>query len=933
MITQGRDSKHTIKKCICHVSIMVLSLASTSTFAKTIVGEVSSVGDSAHLEFKGLDNWSYEVKRTGNNVVLRVPAFDDKTLLTLKSWEHGFFDDIEVATEGPDNSYIVTFKLKQGYIESFDYLTDQPSRLIIDFYVDQEKFKEAKTNIQKRKKASRKVVKKDTPKKAIRSNFTKVDPVTRKPASELLSVSNDENAKQVTNEVRDRFEAGVFDAGDPNYERFIIKDYQISEESIIASLQNIYIKFPMLKMSSSQLETILDNPPKYVIKEKDTLENKHLRFLKNLFDRNKNAAYLKTYDFFMKKFPKTKYDLMAKYMAADTHYRMWRENNDIYHYKNAEKLYTELLREYPNSPLAKRTKLLLAYTELSRGSSLSSIQALNQFIDSFPESEEVDRAKFAIAEGFFYINKYDTALEIYNDLIKNHKKVASSIEAEYRKGDVYFKKSEYKKAISNYKAAIDKYKTFETTYPNANFNMAESYFWLGEYKKALDKYIRFVKLYPEHEHNAYALTRIGETLEILGADPRKYMGAYMESYFRFQKSKGAQVARIRMLSKQMKGMKEKELRRTLKEMNEISKNYKLPKIEEFVTLMITDGFRSRQQYDQALKYLVNYYQKNPTSANLDFFKKRIVGNIADSIHDKINSEDFIATLKIFDKYSTTWLQNRDRYDIEYFLARAYELSGVYDEANKIYTKLHKNIQKIEGTREGLERKVNEYLPTVESMNLRLAAVTLSQREYGRSYNYLKKITHPEKLSQEQQVERVSIAARVYEERGDTKSAISFLNKLIKEWDGKEELLSPAYLKLSELYLKMGRNVNAEIASQSVLDLLGDNLESEKASEQYASALKLKADSMLEQGRKLASVEVYLDLLERYENKKSLDYVRYKAGRIIFEEGDIKGAEKIWAQLESSNSQFYWQLAEEKLKNAKWRDSYSKYIKRIPAMKR
>ncbi len=921
----------------CHKSILVLGLVlldSSLGLSQTIVGEVTTVGDAAHLEFKGLKNWPYSVVRKGKNIQLTVPAFDQKTLLDIKTWAHPFFSKVTIDTNGPDNSYVINFSVKNESIESFDYLTDQPSRLILDFYIDSEKQKKI---VQKRKAKSlnKKTVRQVKIKKD-RSKYTKLNSQSRAPAgSELLTVDKgDGGTVGKTTKATIHFQSGLYDSGDPNYNRFRIKKYQIKEESIIASQQNIYIRFPMLKMTSSQLGQILESPPEYIIKPKETSENKQARFLLTLFEKNRNAVFLKTYKFFKNKYPNSKYMQIIKHMAADTNYRMWKKNKKEYFYKKSMNLYAGLLKKYPNSPLAERTKLIMAYTELERGRSLSSIQNFNQFVEAFPNSDELDRARFAIAESFLLINKFNSALEIYEDLTKNHKDPLSSVEADYRKGDIFFQKGEYKKAIDHYRNAISKHKSFESLYPNANYNMGESHFWTGEYYKGLQKYIRFIQLFPNHEHNPFALTRIGEILEILGADPTMYMGAYMESFFRYQNADGAHVARIRMLSKQMKGMRDKELRRTLREMNKLGESEVLQKNEEFVTLMITDGFRYKKDYDMALKYLVKYYQKNPTSANLSLFRKRIVDNITDSINDKINDDDFIAALRLYDTYRQTWLQNITRYDIPYFLGRAYELANVFDEAQKIYESTYKKINKISGTREEVERKVREYLPSVQTLNLRLAAVMTYQRKYAKAFKYLGKINNPKKLSHKEQVERVKIAAIVYEERGLIKKSIEHLKTLIADWEGKEQLLSGVHLKLASLYMKKKQFTNAEVSSQQVIDLHEtSNGKLGLSDDELSSALKIKGDAILAQGRKMESVSIYLSLLDKFEENQELDYIRYKAGHIIFNQGDLKGAEKVWMGLEGKKNKFYLQLAKEKIESAKWRDSYSKYIDRIPAKSR
>src|SRR5690606_37308222 len=105
-------------------------------------------------------------------------------------------------------------------------LTDQPKRMIVDFFKADKKKAKAKNE--------KKLQTKLPAKKAKRS-----------PASDIpIGVpKSDANAGSDIKKA-----AGVFDGADPDYERFNIKDYEINEAAIIASRRNLYIKFPMLTM-------------------------------------------------------------------------------------------------------------------------------------------------------------------------------------------------------------------------------------------------------------------------------------------------------------------------------------------------------------------------------------------------------------------------------------------------------------------------------------------------------------------------------------------------------------------------------------------------------------------------------------------------------------------------------------------------------------
>ncbi len=100
----------------------------------------------------------------------------------------------------------------------------------------------------------------------------------RKPAgSEFLEATNLEKRAQAKDL---RFQQGIFDSEDPDYVRFQIKDHEVREEAIIASRQNIYIRFPILKLEASPLEKLLEEKPEYVIKPGPGRETKEAQLLR-----------------------------------------------------------------------------------------------------------------------------------------------------------------------------------------------------------------------------------------------------------------------------------------------------------------------------------------------------------------------------------------------------------------------------------------------------------------------------------------------------------------------------------------------------------------------------------------------------------------------------------------------------------------------------
>lgn len=913
-------------------------LAHSQVFAKAVDGSVSRIGDATHLEFYGLDQWNYTLERTGKNeFTLIVPEFSQKMETELRTWTGQFIEGIKVSKNGSDQRYKVTFKVTDGKVESFDYLTDEPSRLIIDFFKQVEpEFEKVsrddsakKEKLNKQKKKISKGVRKTKFQKENYTKYERNNKEGRKPAGELDPKYSEYQGEQRNIIEGDFPQRGAFDGGDPGFRRFRMKNYEIDERSIIASRQNFYIRFPMLKMPTSQFHIFLDTRPEYIIKEKNTKENKEARLLLKLHKNNRPGLFFKTYRYFKDKYPKSDYSEIIDHLAAEMHFDRYVKAQDVIAFQQAQSIYRTLLQKYPNSPLAERTELILGYAALESGSGIDTIQSFQAFLKKRKNSEYRDQAKKSIAAGLLVINKYAAALKMYQSLAKEAENKVEAVEAFYRIGDVHFQKRDYEKAIASYKKALEKYPNYESRFPNAHFNIAESNFWLGKYKSALDHYIEFMTRFPSHFHGGYAMTRIGENLDILGADRAKVMGAFLESYFRYRNNPGSKVARIRMLSQRMKGMKQKELTKALDEIEAVSESSSLPRIKEFVTLMVAKGFDKRSEFKKAMNLLITHYQKNPTSTDLEFFKQRILNGIAEVINQEIENNQYMNALQFNDKYTQTWLRNSDRMDIPYFIGRAYEQAGVYGEAKKSYKATIKGLTNIKGTSEETARRVTERIPTIDEVNLRISKSHMELREYPQAVNALEMVDLKNLRREEDKVELVSVQAEVFERRGRIALAKSSLSKLEEKWKGDSKLLAPVLFDLSRLRVQTGELVDAIQSIEKIEEIKNENKEIDD--DLWAKTLQLKAEVLEKQGKNLAAVEVYTELLKSFESKRPLGAVRYKAGQLLYEKGDVRGAEKIWESLDSEKQSLFRKLADERLRDAKWQGNYKKYINRIPAM--
>lgn len=917
-----------LKRGLLPILLISFLVSTVVEAAPPVRGSMSVQGDLVHAEFEGRANWDYDLKRVNKGgktwiEVLLEPVQAD-SVREMTSFKSEFVRSVKVDPKGPDGKTLVSFEIGDE-VESFDYLTDQPSRLVVDFYVSE------KSKARKKSAAAEKTktISKDS-KTAKNEKKDKTDKA-RKPANDVLTLG-DQGVPVAQN---DGVRAGIFDGGDPDFERFSIKDYEYKEDAVLRSRENYYIPFPMLLTRNENFDKVRAAAPVYAIAPKDDAENKMARLLLTLFQRQRYAVFLKTLAWFREKYPESKYNDLIDYMTGDVHLARWDETGEIEEYERAVQAYQSAVQKYPTAAPAERASFLTGLLALDRGDSLGAIRAFDSHIrnENFgggKPSYSKDLAKLGLGFAYMKLFRTDEASKAFDDVEKSSTFKDLKTEAAYRKGDVRMAAKQYVKAVEEYEQALKKYPEGRDLHPGATYNRAEALFQTGGFKAALDTHRDFIKRFPSNDQVPYAMTRLGELLEILGADPTKVVGAYLETAFRFGENPKAIIARLHLLSARMKGMKSKETDNAVKEILSLAKKLDLPNIEQFSTVLTTDGYSSRGEYDKAIDLLTKFYQEHPTSTDLKPIEKRIVSNIAKKFRSEVTDGKFIQALKTHQKYADNWLKSSDRLDTKFYLGRAFEMGGAQKEAESLYKDVLNRMYAVKGTPQEKSLAVLEHLPSREALHLRLAAVADRRKNMQEAYEQLRLIKQPEKLAEEEQIERVELAVKLLEDRGDLDSASRYLTELLRTWEGKPELVAGPYLKLSEIELKQGKKDDA-IKSLAKIDTLMQDSGGKVSPEVHAKALEALGDIYFKSRDKEKAAGAYARLLEKYEETRPLASIRYRLGRIAFDKGEVQKAAETWASFKGDKSGFWKNLAQEQLANSEWRDDYKKYIKRIPAM--
>lgn len=934
--------KHFLNLFIATVVIWGVSLP--KSWSANMQTSLKVQGDTLNFEVTGQKNWDYDLKRVqdGKNVKvqLQVKGLDESSTRNLKAIHNPFVKDVKVIPKGLDGFTVIEFVLVNDAVDAFDYLTDQPSKLVVDFYKNDERIKAQNSGDKANGNAyadeatldkNGNPIKKDGKVKKAGSNpgkvvqSTKHQSPSRFPAADTLKIQEDNGILTFVEQDID-LKSGLFDGGDEKFHRFKIKEIEIKKNAIIKGLANYYLRFPMLNHEMSFWTAMKEKPPQYEIQQTDSDENKQARLLKVLFDRKRTLVLKKTTDWFEKKFPQSQHLEQILFMNGDSHIQLWRETGEAKYFEDAIQFYAKAMSKYPDSKLNERTSLLIGFLSIDKKDYLTAVRKLNAHIENpvYKGRPSQEYAKLGLALAMLNANKLEEGLKLLDDVEKTTKNDMTRAEAAYRRGDFYFDQGKYTEAVDAFDTAFKKYPKYTQLFPNSHFNRMEALFRLKKPELSHKEALEFVQRYPAHEYAPYALTRVGELLEILGADQSKSVGAYLETHFRYGDNPKTVVGRLHMLSMRMKVMKEQEVKETIAKMNELAEKSTLEDIQQFKTTMIADGYSRRKEYPKAIDILTQFYQKEPNKPDSYQVTLRIMRNINDQMKEYSAKDDFENVLKTFKKYSDTWLKAQPRIDTNFYVAKAYQSAGSYNTALKKYDKVRKQIRLLKDDAISNAIRTNQDVPTEDVISLMQAQCLYEEGRFQESYENIQNIKNPDALTVQDQINRVHYVALLYEKKGELNAAVRYLSELTKIWQDKPELLAPSMIHLADLEIKRKQ---PELAIDQLSDLINSKVSDKYKLEAYK---KLSDVAMAEKKTDLA-IKTISKLLQNFEIKEALSSYRYKLGELYFNQGEMKKAKDIWADIKGSESSFWSQLAQNKMRDANWGEENKKYLKRIPAM--
>jgi tetratricopeptide (TPR) repeat protein len=912
-----QKSKMNIRLLVLSVTLNLISFGSVCLFSLLARADfslgINQVNDVTHIEVPNIGPNEYQLNQKGDKVELLVSGLNPKSAEKLTRYSDQHIKKITITKSNSLDKDIITVTLAGKKTQVFDYLTDSPSALSIDFYID-EKSPDSNDREDSKSSVRKTANNEDAPEKVAKASSSVAD---RKPSSdeflqstpfiEIVKVGSDGRKAVKPVRTRKEFLEEVKSILDFDLSRVLFKS-----DSIIESRGKIFIKFPVLINQNSQLTEIVKKKVYYEVADSDDDETKKMLAAKKFFTQNDLKSFLRSKEAFIKNYPETKYMEMLMFMEADALYDLSRSEKSKILLQQSLNIYDAVVSKYPNSPLAERTLLFTAAIRMEMEEYLGAIRNLKAYVKKYESSPLRDNMEIFLAHCLLRVHENDDAMKIFEKLIASGDPEVKR-QATYELGDAYFEKKEYKKAIDFYNAAVEAFPENKKNFPNAFFNKAESEFVDERYKDSLETFKNFLTLFPQHPYAHYAWTRIGEIFEIAQEDFKGAEGYYRESIFRFQNTPGGAIARIHLLSHQIATAEARRLPILLSDLRGLEKQVALPQADEFVAFNVSDAYFNRGNYKEATDELIGFFKKVKIPTYADKFHRRIGRGISFQMREKLAQGKTEAAFKVLESYDPLWIKKSERLDFTYLKGVGYEATNAHKRALKEYKSF---VDKFKVLASPEEIVVVEKLPAIDEVYMRMAKCAFALKDLAAAREYMAK-ADVSKISPERQDPSYLMQARIAEAGGQLDSAEGYLKEIKKD--------SPESLAFKIHILEKNKKYAEAIA-------LTDNyLEKNKLSAADRFPILRKKLGLMEN---IAVDKKYYEfsnrLFEEYKTTKfDFDAEKYKLGLHFSEQGKNKESEEVWSTIQDGT--MWKKLAKESSTEKKWNSTYKKYIERIPAM--
>jgi tetratricopeptide (TPR) repeat protein len=905
---------------------MVLTLSISTKVWAQVATEINHLNEVTHLEIPNISPADYEIKKEEEKITLTLDAIDDESQKKLKGYTDRYIKKIFITKNSSLSKDIIEIYLSDKNIELFDYLTDSPSTLSMDFFAkeevgdsDSEYLMTSKNKLQKKQTKNDTRIQINEEKDSLRglasTEFIKsIGQVTiNGDTSEIKKqVETEQEAnkrkKETNKELLRIMRLAKQDA--QNIMHFDLERIHFSKDSLIEGQNRIYIKYPALISEYTFLSDILKKNITYEVgKSEDQVTQDFLK-VRKLYLKGDYKNFLKGKKIFEKKNPNSKYDEMVHHMEAESYLHLYEKENLESLFDRSLKIYDSLISKYPDSPVTERTLLLLSYLRLKDQKYFDAARNLRSYISRYEKSPLRENIELILAQTLIRLKEFQDAKKIYKNLF-NSTAIDVKTAAYFEYGDVLFEEKDYQSSLKAYEEALKKFPGEDKNHANIYFNMGEAYFLIGNYKESLKFLRKFVEQNQLHVHVSYALTRMGEIFEMSEVNEKIWRGYFNESFFRFENKKGGAIAKINLLFHQAIASTSKKFDLLIKEIKSFDNKIDLPQANEYINFKISDVYYERGDYQNSIKILMDHFKSEQVPHHSDKFHRRIGRGLAAQLRMYIANKKIDEGMRLFDSTDELWFKKSERNDFSFYKAELYRLAQLPGKSAPEYEKFL--IASSKNNSDTLDK--SQRLPYLSEVYLRLAESYYEQKNISKAKENFSKIDFNQLMPLlKESYHRLSANISISDEKWS--EAVDSLKKI--ENHDLNSITSLATILVNQNKLAEGVSSIDRYVDSGSLD-------------QFVRFQALRKKLSLLEGRDEKKFnEVLPRFFNEFKNTKfEFDREKYLLGKNLIEKNKIKEAQEVFSLIQKNS---YWEkMAQEVKVGEEWNQKYKKYINRIPAM--
>lgn len=967
-------------QCFILVSAIMLSLPlkaaspienDQNTDATVSVSEIESNGlrISRILIPAEIDQYDLATNETQDELFLTIP-FAISSLRIPSSTSTTLINKI-VLQENTERKCSLSIKLKSSKLKFFHYVLKNPSQLAIDIWDEQPIEQQTTTTTTTSPTETSKTI--ETPKVTIttpalsKETPIKTETLTSLPKETKKAMSSKKLQKPLGKE---SLKQAIISTSEETIINEVIEETKPKSliQKMLSENEKLYLEFAPLK---NDIRLPLEPPKQDEINGSEE-DQKLYNIALNLFKRKKYALTLNSIKLFFNTFPNSKIIEEIAFLQANTYFMLGESLKSKNYFDKAISFYKEALRKYPASKYVPQTLIFIGVAYFTKGLFYEALGSFEVGSDKYPDNKYTLLMRLGAAEVYFKIKDYETAIARLEVLSTEYSDSRVARDAIYRLGDVYFEQKKFPEAADRYLTAMQVWPVDIDLYPNAIFNTAESYFWIGKYEESLSTYREFLKLFSKYlkkdlsiyNFGSNALARIGEIMEILGASDEQAKKIYLETEFRFRGSYGARLATIRRITQDLRNTTDKKyLRNSYEEIDKIIKESKEnPELVEFASIIKGEAQLDRKDYMLAIDTWEKHILKYPRTQYLERLKNHIVIALKKMVFDTLEANNPHKAIKLYQNNKSRYFTDENSYELMFALVPAYISLGLFDTAQSYLdtsTTTYKKLYSAAAAKERLLKTTKDISDIIKKSLIAMEKGNTSfKTDYAKSdmsfvddikTNELKYKKTRENIPRIDDAQAEFLRARILKEKKDYSKAEAICREGIVKYPHEKETFASLLgeiLLLTKNWSEAANYLNLSKSNQltTLKELAYANTKAfkyEKAIEIYENILKQNLVDGLEKKKLLFNVadlnykaknyEIAQGKLkkyiEEYPQDEKTDAALYKLGDSLNKLNNTEEALKVWENLSKKPSAgIYASMAEESTKTILWKKKFKQQLR-------